>query len=207
MKKFITKKAFTLIELLVVITIIGILATWATTVYTSQIQKARDSTRITDLDALKMSIEQVYHDDFIYPHSDEFYDKVSLYMDVIPWDPKNGESCNDLGWGTPVACAYSYIVDDDVNGMTYGAYEISTAFENSWNVTKKAANEFDAWNDSLRFEMGVGNSSSSATVDTEVQSLSGSIWICLPAWWNPTDSYDQIIINGNPTNPATNYCG
>jgi type II secretory pathway pseudopilin PulG len=36
----------------VVITIIGILATGAVTVYTSQIQKARDTTRITDMKAL-----------------------------------------------------------------------------------------------------------------------------------------------------------
>ena len=48
-----SKKAFTLIELLVVITIIGILATGATAVYTSQIQKARDTTRINDLEAFK----------------------------------------------------------------------------------------------------------------------------------------------------------
>jgi prepilin-type N-terminal cleavage/methylation domain-containing protein len=48
-----SKKAFTLIELLVVITIIGILATGATAVYTSQIQKARDTTRINDIEALK----------------------------------------------------------------------------------------------------------------------------------------------------------
>jgi prepilin-type N-terminal cleavage/methylation domain-containing protein len=47
------KKGFTLIELLVVITIIGILATGAVTVYTSQIQKARDTTRITSMNALK----------------------------------------------------------------------------------------------------------------------------------------------------------
>jgi len=47
------KLAFTLIELLVVITIIGILATGATTVYTSQIQKARDATRLTDINAIK----------------------------------------------------------------------------------------------------------------------------------------------------------
>jgi prepilin-type N-terminal cleavage/methylation domain-containing protein len=44
---------FTLIELLVVITIIGILATGATSVYTSQIQKARDSTRISDIHILR----------------------------------------------------------------------------------------------------------------------------------------------------------
>jgi prepilin-type N-terminal cleavage/methylation domain-containing protein len=48
-----SKKAFTLIELLVVITIIGILATGAVATYTSQIQKSRDSTRLTDLSALR----------------------------------------------------------------------------------------------------------------------------------------------------------
>jgi type IV pilus assembly protein PilA len=48
-----TKLGFTLIELLVVITIIGILATGAVSVYTSQIQKARDSTRLTDIGAVR----------------------------------------------------------------------------------------------------------------------------------------------------------
>ncbi|MDR1945201.1 MAG: type II secretion system GspH family protein, partial [Candidatus Peribacteria bacterium] len=42
---YVNKLAFTLIELLVVITIIGILAVGSVTVYTSQIQKARDSSR------------------------------------------------------------------------------------------------------------------------------------------------------------------
>lgn len=51
--KLLQKKGFTLIELLVVITIIGILATGATAVYTSQIQKARDTTRINDLKTLQ----------------------------------------------------------------------------------------------------------------------------------------------------------
>jgi general secretion pathway protein G len=58
---------FTLIELLVVITIIGILATGATTVYTSQIQKARDTTRINDVKALQSGIEQFYQDKAEYP--------------------------------------------------------------------------------------------------------------------------------------------
>lgn len=48
-----TTRGFTLIELLVVITIIGILATGATATYTSQIQKARDTTRINDVKALQ----------------------------------------------------------------------------------------------------------------------------------------------------------
>jgi general secretion pathway protein G len=60
-------RGFTLIELLVVITIIGILATGATTVYTSQIQKARDTTRINDIKALQAGVEQAYQDQSVYP--------------------------------------------------------------------------------------------------------------------------------------------
>jgi len=60
-------KGFTLIELLVVITIIGILATGATATYTSQIQKARDTTRINDIKALQSGIEQVYQDRGEFP--------------------------------------------------------------------------------------------------------------------------------------------
>jgi len=56
-----TKKAgFTLIELLVVITIIGILATGGIAVYTGQIQKARDVTRISDVKNAQSAIEQAY---------------------------------------------------------------------------------------------------------------------------------------------------
>lgn len=62
-------RGFTLIELLVVITIIGILATGATSVYTSQIQKARDTTRINDIKALQSGIEQAYQDNSAYPAS------------------------------------------------------------------------------------------------------------------------------------------
>jgi general secretion pathway protein G len=53
MKKLQNNKGFTLIELLVVITIIAILATGAVATYTSQIQKARDTTRINDVKALQ----------------------------------------------------------------------------------------------------------------------------------------------------------
>jgi general secretion pathway protein G len=62
-------KGFTLIELLVVITIIGILAVGGTATYTAQIQKARDSNRLTDLEALRSGIEQFYQDFAEYPIS------------------------------------------------------------------------------------------------------------------------------------------
>lgn len=87
-------RGFTLIELLVVITIIGILATGATTVYTSQIQKARDTTRINDIKALSAGIEQVYQDKGEYPTITGFSGAVNPYVPKIPQDPKTGQLCN-----------------------------------------------------------------------------------------------------------------
>ena len=92
------KIAFTLIELLVVITIIWILATGAVTTYTSQIQKARDTTRISDIKALQSWVEQVYQDDWEYPHSNTFFNQVVPYVPKLPSDPKHAQPCND--WWT-----------------------------------------------------------------------------------------------------------
>lgn len=146
---------FTLIELLVVITIIGILATWAVTVYASQIQKARDTTRISDINALRSSVEQVYQDTTEYPDSDEFLagGDVLNYLPRLPQDPKHGSTCNAVAGTT--GCGYIYAVGEDANGITAGAYEVSTAFENTWNVETKAIDTDDAWNDPTRLEVGL----------------------------------------------------
>ena len=149
------KKAFTLIELLVVITIIGILATGATSVYTSQIQKARDSTRITDIKKLQSAVEQVYQDNSEYPHSNTFSGWtagvdtwVSMYLDRIPTDPKNNQPCNGQ-----TVCTYIYWVSSDNNSITFWEYELSTWFEAEINRLKRANGDF--WNDPLRFETWV----------------------------------------------------
>ena len=60
--KTLKTKGFTLIELLVVITIIGILATGGVAVYSSYIQKARDTTRISDQQVYAKAIEGFYQD-------------------------------------------------------------------------------------------------------------------------------------------------
>jgi prepilin-type N-terminal cleavage/methylation domain-containing protein len=66
MKKL-NKKGFTLIELLVVITIIGILATGAVSVFTTQLQGARDSTRIGDMKTMETALHQLFSDNSEYP--------------------------------------------------------------------------------------------------------------------------------------------
>jgi general secretion pathway protein G len=61
------KKGFTLIELLVVITIIGILATGGVSVFTTQLQGARDSTRIGDMKLMETGVHQYFNDQGTYP--------------------------------------------------------------------------------------------------------------------------------------------
>jgi len=132
---------FTLIELLVVITIIGILATGATATYTSQIQKARDTTRINDVKALQSGIEQYYQDASEYPpHTSTAFgaDGVMKYLPKLPKDPKNGQPCAQSS-GTQPQCNYVYAVSKDDNQLDNGAYEISTAFEAKGNLDSKAA--------------------------------------------------------------------
>lgn len=148
MKKF-SNKAFTLIELLVVITIIGILATWAVAVYTSQIQKWRDATRITSINALKWWIEQFYQDGSSYPSTWTWFKWVKTYVPVLPKDPKTWQS------STYTSFDYSYNVWPDSNGIQNQVYEVSAWLENSWNVTAKANNTEDWWNDDYRLEIWI----------------------------------------------------
>ena len=154
------KKGFTLIELLVVITIIWILATGATSIYTSQIQKARDSTRLNDVKALQSSIEQAYQDDQEYPTTvgATFETLLSIYIDKFPTDSKFLKPWNKT-W-TPTsepALWYVYMVWADTNWIDNSVYEVSTAFEANWNITWKAKK--DKWNDNNRLEVWMTSSS------------------------------------------------
>jgi prepilin-type N-terminal cleavage/methylation domain-containing protein len=155
------KKGFTLIELLVVITIIGILATWATTVYTSQIQKARDTTRVTDIKALQGWVEQYYQDSSVYPIwlSNWTTDSTSVmtFLPNLAEDPKHDQTCNGS------RCWYIYFVGSDENLIAQGSYEISTAFESQWNVDNKAAT--DTWGDDDRLEVWLNNNTNDTSAD------------------------------------------
>jgi len=159
------KKGFTLIELLVVITIMGILATGATAVFTSQIQKARDATRTSDIKALQNWLEQVFQDVQMYPwkattitstnwctpsaatvSNTSIYCAVSLwFINKLPKDPKSGQSWN---WS---ALEYTYNVWD-LDWVTNQVYELSHWVESNWNKASKASNSVDSWNDENRVE-------------------------------------------------------
>lgn len=167
-------KGFTLIELLVVITIIGILAVGGTTVYTSQIQKARDTTRITDVEALKNGVEQVYQDKGSYPDITSAgsaaipgFKTVNDYNPKFGKDPKSGQGCGSSVGGTnPAAgspCDYYYGAAADTNGIANQVYKISTGFENKGNIDSKASG--DGGTNDARYELGVLSSANNTALD------------------------------------------
>lgn len=197
-------KWFTLIELLVVITIIGILATWGTAIYTSQIQRSRDATRLQDINVLKSWVEMIYQDEAEYPTTDsEFGTLIAQYVQKIPIDPKNGATCNQNGTATTVACAYAYRVAPDTNGIDNWAYEISTAFENTWNINSKGEN--DGWEDDLRQEIWLLKTGI-AKNDIVTVLASDDVWsddkgLCI--------SNNILVVSGNPEDAAVDpsACG
>lgn len=172
-----TKLGFTLIELLVVITIIGILATWATTVYTSQIQKARDSVRLTDVTALKWGIEQFYQDSWEYPDAWTFVN-VKEYVPKMPQDPKSSNASGNSVFD------YLYNVSTDSNTIPAQEYEVSTHFEQQGNITSKA--QTDWWDDDFRLEswINIGDIEHLTVVNlpTWIPAAISSFTCVTPAW-------------------------
>lgn len=172
MKKSI--KAFTLIELLVVITIIGILATGAVAIYTSQIQKWRDATRISSLESLRGWIEQYYQDDSEYPEKVAFT-WVRTYVPVLPKDPKTWQNTKFT------SLEYAYNVWSDVNGIENQVYEVSCGFENAWNTTNKGW--WDGWNDDNRLEVWIVIKDGETAINTSlVWKIASWSWVESSAW-------------------------
>lgn len=194
-----SKKAFTLIELLVVITIIGILATWAVAVYTSQIQKWRDATRITSINALKWWVEQFYQDDSDYPTTWSWFIWVKAYVPNLPKDPKSGQATANT------ALEYAYNVWEDDNGIDNQIYELSTWLENTWNIKAKAWTGTDWWNDPYRLEIWIIFESWSWVLDTAVTPTAGAdvdTWISTtPTTWDMCVDADSKIACWAAANP------
>ncbi len=216
MRKNTNKLGFTLIELLVVITIIGILATGATTIYTSQLQKARDSTRVTSMKALQWSVEQFYSDISEYP-STKTYGSVTTcsqwdwnneldcvidlwYMRKLPKDPKDWQK----GASSPLLMNYK--VQDDSNWVNNQWYELSEWFEAKASVLSKASK--DSWSDKNRLEVwsatDIINTSFATCTTTKTSAPKDSVsvnckwkttWTMFTNW--ATDTDDKImIVNG-----------
>lgn len=90
-------KGFTLVEFLVVFSILGILSTVLIGVIDpfSQIQKARDAQRKSDLAKIQSKLEEFYNDYGRYPRNS------GGGTPVICSNPVEVGPCNEVAWGDP----------------------------------------------------------------------------------------------------------
>lgn len=140
-------RGFTLIELLVVIVIIGILATLGIQTFTGAQAKARDTQRISNVQALESAVEQYYQQYGEYPSGTPSTSAVAAgatavnnwatlatelkpYLSTMPTDPKNGQ-------GTGMEqFVYTYHVWNSASGISNQVYLISAHMESDANYQK-----------------------------------------------------------------------
>lgn len=148
MKK-INKKGFTLIELLVVITIIGILATGWVSIFTKQLQWARDTNRMNNIKILESAAHQYYSDNSVFPDSNDFLSWTQNYVSKEIKDPKPGSKICSWSWvnNTPSSenCWWFYWVDSDSNSLEKARFKLATNFEKKENFWDKWPAQKDGW--------------------------------------------------------------
>ena len=175
MKNTKNKLAFTLIELLVVITIIGILATGAVSVFTTQLQWARDSTRISDMKTIETALHQIFSDDSAYPafsSSWEFKTKISPFISKTLKDPKAWKTICWEGTGSTdnstAQCDWYYNSTDDSFWLDHAAFKLWVRFEKKTNYEQKAKQGWREWDGGSIDDM------------YEIYAGAGGSWISLP---------------------------
>ena len=130
------QSGFTIVELLIVIVIIGILATLVIVTFSGVQQKARDSERKTDINAIAGQLEAVYAQTGVYPTLTEVNDATwrtnnEFRIDLKAFaDPSNATSQSLVA--TVTTGRYSY--EPTPNGCASGActgYTLTSDLEQS----------------------------------------------------------------------------
>lgn len=118
-------KGFTIVELLIVIVVIAILATLVIVTFTGIQQKARDSQRQTDINALDSHLEAYFASNGNYPTLANLQDSTWIKTNLKGLDPQAlldpKAAATDTIQGTATAKAYGYNVgpascDNGTNG-------------------------------------------------------------------------------------------
>lgn len=157
------KKGFTLIELLVVITIIWILATGWVSIFTKQLQWARDATRISDVELLQTSINLYHSDEEVYPDPASFSGAVKWYMTKQVEDPKVGKPVCWRDWAAATDpnrndqnCGWVYARTSDEYWLEDAAYKFGIYFEketNLKNIAESTWKDTDGWINNSMYEV------------------------------------------------------
>ncbi len=126
------KKGFSLLELLVVIGIIGILVSIGTVAYRSAQERARDSRRRQDVDAVGKALEQYYADNLSYPASGDCSGYETYFAGNIPSDPVTGTSYVQGGDCAVDGSAFCVCAELEAEGAG-NAYEKAAGSTCSWS--------------------------------------------------------------------------
>ncbi len=142
-----TSSGFTIVELLIVIVVIGILAALVVTTYNGIQQKARDTERKTDINALHGQVEAYSAQNGKYPTLANMNDSTFRTANLKGLDPaalQDPKGTAQTLVATPQADAYSYAVtpsgcDNGAGGDCTG-YTLTATLEAGGTYTKVSLN-------------------------------------------------------------------
>ena len=103
-------KGFTIVELLIVIVVIAILATLVIVTFTGIQQKARDSKRQTDVDALDSHLEAFYANNGYYPTITDLTTPAWISANMKGFDPNalTDPKGSTITGNAPASGTYAY---------------------------------------------------------------------------------------------------
>lgn len=136
-------KGFTIVELLIVIVVIGILALLVITTYSGIQQKARNSQRQSDLQALQTQLEAFYSQNGYYPSLEDINDADWRATEMknldknAMIDPSNANQSSATLAAAPAAKVYAYQVTDsegeECEEDTCAKYTLTATYEGTVN--------------------------------------------------------------------------
>ena len=140
-------RGFTIVELLIVIVVIGILAALVVTTYNGIQQKARDTERKTDINALHGQIEAYQAQNGKYPTLANLNDSTFRSANMKGLDPaalQDPKGTAQTLVGAPQDDAYSYVptptgCDNGTNGDCTG-YTLTATLEAGGTYVKQSLN-------------------------------------------------------------------
>lgn len=141
-------KGFTIVELLIVIVVIGILAALVIVTYNGIQQKARDTERKTDINALHGQLEAYQAQNGKYPTLANVNDSAFRATDMKGLDAaalQDPKGTAQTLVAAPVANEYAYAVlpagcDDLVGGTDCTSYTLTATLEGGGTYVKQSLN-------------------------------------------------------------------
>jgi len=147
MRSFKLQKGFTIVELLIVIVVIGILATLVIVTFTGIQQKARNTKRNTDINAINSHLEAFYAQNGYYPTLAHMNDGTWRTTNMKGLDPaalKDPKGSAQTLVASPAANSYAYAVTDDANAScaadesTCSKYTLTATLEGGGTYVKQS---------------------------------------------------------------------